>query len=516
MQQGNKKKKQREARRKAHMLGRSPQPGTNGQQQRRPPQGGVPSQPFGVQPAAPTQAHPSLHNETRPGAHRAIPQAQIQPHQAVRRTGDVGPAVGQPGTAPQAGVSVPVPFTQPTQSGQPVQARETPRETQVVDVTVVLYSSGQAPQFLAAQVEALRRQTVHARDVWVHVDGPQGHDERTLTRLRATRTPVTLGSYFRLALARNVPSQYVALLDEDTIPGPTWLERSLAALEENDDPENPSPFGAAVIACAGSQLVNDDPAQARIVGPEYPHGDDVAVDYGRQGWVFRTDFARVADSIPPAGWGSLSFSFAVGMAASSAEVPTVVLGYGRTRQTWLAEAPTQLVDDSDDVYEAYARYRQHGWDPAFIGSPEGAPAPQPIESGGALGGPEWAQPPEEEEVGNARAGIPPAVDSEGNYPPGARVTHQGQGDSAVTTVETVIPKEHSTQRTGTVERVLGPHEHAPPPVHAQTERILAQPTPPPKNQATEQVVGSSTPPPYQATERVLGAPQSAAPTTPKR
>ena len=535
--QGNQKKRQVEQRRKHFMTGGRQGALTNQQgqavAQNRVPQqtqAGRWSQPAPGQHHAPHPTMRPMASETLPGSFRPIPQAQLMPEQVIRRTGVAEIPMGQGAFVPQNGMPVSAPFTPPQESRE-VRPQQQVYETPIADITVILYSSGQSANLLAQQIEALRRQSVHAAHVWVHVDGPSGHDERTLARIPSHRTPVHFGRYFRFALARNAPTEWVAVLDEDTIPGRLWLERSLQTLLDAEDPENPSQYGRAVIACAGSQLGADDPANVLVAGPEFPTNEQLVVDYGRQGFVFHTEFARVLDSVPRAGWGTFAFAFAVSMAASSAGIPLVVLDYTRDQDSWPALRQTGLIDDNDDVYQSYQFYRQMGWEPMFLAAqrnPDGSFAQRQEPSGPAWAqqsapqqsAPAWTQP--EEQGPSMQAGIPPAVDQQGNYPPGARVTHQGHGQDGVTIVETVIPKEHSTPMTGMTERVLQPHERTPPPVSQQTERVLAPhertqlpenmrpenqrltSTAAPPSQQTERVVGASTPPPYQSTERVLG------------
>lgn len=466
-------------------------------------------------------------NETQPGVVRPVVQAQLQSHQVVRR-GDFAPSpqapIGSGAYAPRSGQEVPVPGrTMPTPAPRP--QHSVVQETPQADVTVILYSSGQGGNALALQVQALSRQSVHARHVWVHADGPSGHDERTLGRMTAHRTPVHFGRYFRMSLARNVTTRYVAILDEDTIPGRRWLERTVLALMEEDEAAGAEgqalPFGAAVLAGAGSVLASDDPADVRLVGPELPRDEPVSVDFGRQSWVFSAALARIADGIPRVGGSPVAFGFAMSAAAAAAGLPTVVLDYGVDRDDWLATAEQALVSPAQDVYAAYANYRGVGWEPSFAaqGTNPGDPpneggavveAPRPVQAeaepaaqipadqpqglpqqgassfaqglGQMTGMPVAAQ----EQPAQAQALAPQPQLGQSNpgevvagqpIPAGARVTRQGTGQDSVTTVETV----------------------------------LATPTPPPQNMSTERIVGPSQPPAQAGRETVLGQPQEGEP-----
>lgn len=454
MQQGKvSRKKQMDARRRffqsqATAGGRAPA----GQ----PPPGTTTVQQPGVAPAP----APAPVMETQPGAVPTIPAAQIQHHQARQLSGLPGsqPVGGQPVLAPQSGTQVAV-IGGPTavrdnvlQSRMP-QIPVTPRG----DVTVILYSSGEQPQLLAQQLDAIRRQTMQPGELYVHVDGSSNHDERSLMKLGTARTPMNVGRHFRLALAREAKTKYVAILEEDAIPGSRWLERAVLALTQADGEEHEA--GPAVVACSGVLQGSPDPADAHPVGPELPRGDaTLVVDFGRQGWVFAREFARVAESLLRVGSSSDSLGILLAAAAGGAGIPTVVLDYGQDRENWGTTQPKSVGLDPHDTAAAFAAYLDMGWDPSFEGrdlrhaaQPAAAPAGQPTIPGG-----EWKE--------------------------------TKLGESVVR------------------ERVLGPNEQTPNPNEGR-ETILdgGQQTPPPLSSHTEQVVAPSPPPPSAETERVVAS-----------
>lgn len=452
-------------------------------------------------------------NETQPGVIRPVVQAQLQSHQVVRR-GDFAPnpqpPVGSGAYAPRSGQEVSVPGqTMPTPIARP--QHPAVNETPQADVTVILYSSGQGGNALALQVQALSRQSVHARHVWVHADGPTGHDEKTLGRMGAHRTPIHFGRYFRMSLARNVTTKYVAILDEDTIPGRRWLERTVVALMEEDEAAAAEgqtlPFGAFVLAGSGSVLASDDPADVRLVGPELPRDAPVSVDFGRQSWVFSAGLARIADGIPRVGGSAIAFGFAMSAAAAAAGLATVVLDYGVDRDDWLASSESVLQSPAQDVYAAYANYRGVGWEPSFaaVGTSPGDPTP----AGGAVVDAVPPAAPTESAPAPASQGaaMPVTVSTQG---PGAQAIGQLTGQAAQVQQQPMvgqanpgeavrgapIPQDALVTRQGTGQDAV------------TTVETIVAPTPPPKNMATERIVGPSQPPAQSGHEFVLGQPQS--------
>lgn len=448
MQQGKSRKKQMEARRRFF----ASQAARGGQAPAAPP-------PAGTVHAPQAQPPPG----TRPGEVGSTPPPQIQSHQARTTTGiGTQPAPGQPVFAAQSGQQVavtPGPRTGLAPAPRLPQTGQVPAQPQG-EVTVVLYSSGSSAQLLSQQLQAIRRQTVQPAEIHVHVDGVHGHDEQSLMRMSAVcRTPQPMGRHFRLALAREAKTPYVLVLEEDVLPGPRWLERALEAIKAGDAED--LPFGPAVVACSGVLQGAPDPAAAHPVGPELPRNEEpIVVDYGRGGWLFATEMARIAESMPRVGSSSGSLGILLAAAAQQAGLPTVVMDYGISQEHWGSTTPQQHGVDPHDAAHAFSTYVEMGWEPEYLG--KGLP-PVPAQEAA------------------------PQQHGHGHLPPQA------------------TPREPKVTRMGgitTIERVLEPHERTPDP--SNNEQIVPD-SPPPVSARTERVVASSPPPESAKTERIVAS-----------
>lgn len=418
-------------------------------------------------PQQPAQQQPASVMETRPGQVGTIPQAQVQPHQVVRRSGLPGtqPELHEGTYAPQSGQRIPVPAHLPHEE-KIIQPRQPDVSAhQQADVTVILYSSGEAAVLLTAQLQALRRQTVQPRTVYVHADGASRHDEPTLAKLHPFRTPTRVGRQHRLAIAREVETSYVAILEEDTMPGARWLERAMQAMTDADSEEYP--YGPAVIACSGVLQGSPNPADAHIVGPQLPRGEQsMEVDFGRQGWLFAADFVRKAQGLPYEGDSSDSLGILLAAAAQDAGIPTVVLDYGVDKENWGAlGAATQGVDPYDAA-EAFQAYLAMGWEPAYHGAGLAQPKQDP------------------QSDAPTRASLPSGLQ------PGKVIERHGMG---ITTRE-FIPEQQTPAPSSKNEKILSPEEQTPPPQSASTETVMDQPSPPPESAKTEVIPEPSQPP----------------------
>jgi hypothetical protein len=368
---------------------------------------------------------------------------------------------GQSVLAPQSGTQIPViggpaPVRDNVLQSRMPQIPVTPRG----DVTVILYSSGEQPQLLAQQLDAIRRQTMQPGELYVHVDGSLNHDERSLMKLGTARTPMNVGRHFRLALAREAKTTYVAILEEDAIPGSRWLERAVLALTQADSDEHE--VGPAVVACSGILQGSPSPADAHPVGPELPRGEEtLVVDFGRQGWVFAREFARVAESLLRVGASSDSLGILIAVAASQAGIPTVVLDYGQDRENWGTIQPKSVGLDPQDTAAAFTAYLDMGWDPSYEGRDLGHLQAAPAQPAGQ-----------------------PAI-------PGGDWKETKLGESVIR--ERVLgPNEQTPNPNEGREQILGDGEQTPPPLSSHTEQIVA-PSPPPPSAQTERVVASTPP-----------------------
>ena len=86
---------------------------------------------------------------------------------------------------------------------------------------------------LKEQVEAVRNQTVSVKEIFYWQNTAPGfeYDEDTYTQLNAALSNYNYGVWARFAYALNAKSDYVCVLDDDTIPGSRWIENCLKTYE---------------------------------------------------------------------------------------------------------------------------------------------------------------------------------------------------------------------------------------------------------------------------------------------
>lgn len=103
------------------------------------------------------------------------------------------------------------------------------------DVTVIL-NGYKRPQNLKKQVDAALTQTVKVKDIfyWQNSMPNVHYDMQTSTNYCiSSYASVNFGVWARFYYALNVRTNYVCILDDDTIPGTQWIENCLNTYEKH-------------------------------------------------------------------------------------------------------------------------------------------------------------------------------------------------------------------------------------------------------------------------------------------
>jgi GT2 family glycosyltransferase len=107
------------------------------------------------------------------------------------------------------------------------------------DVSVVL-SGFRRLHYLPEQLAAVRAQTVPPAEILVWNNDPDDGTPRdgtwqiTHEGTRAAHASCNFGVWARFAYALNAKSPYVCVFDDDTVPGPRWIESCLRHMSERE------------------------------------------------------------------------------------------------------------------------------------------------------------------------------------------------------------------------------------------------------------------------------------------
>lgn len=158
----------------------------------------------------------------------------------------------------------------------------------------------------ADQLRAIQTQTHKVEDILVWENGEDAADPReSLTIIRSNKN---LGVWARFAAALNTSSDFVWVIDDDTIPGPLWLENALGTFKTS-----PGVIGSRGLRFRSqhSYTLYDE------FGPNNPSSDIQPVDIVGHNWIFPrewlglfwTEYANKFDS--PLAGEDIHLSFAV-------------------------------------------------------------------------------------------------------------------------------------------------------------------------------------------------------------
>ena len=179
-----------------------------------------------------------------------------------------------------------------------------------MSVTVVL-NCFKRPHTLKEQCEAIANQTVKNIPImiWTNYDEnsvsnyPSGVFKANISSINNTN----FGVWARFAYALNAETEYVCVIDDDTIPGSKWIENCLNTVQTH----------RGLLGCRGVRMTGDD--YKNYPGCQYQsicgNNDSVErVDIMGHSWFFeknwlRAYWAEMPQTIPKFGGEDMHFSY---------------------------------------------------------------------------------------------------------------------------------------------------------------------------------------------------------------
>jgi GT2 family glycosyltransferase/tetratricopeptide (TPR) repeat protein len=159
------------------------------------------------------------------------------------------------------------------------------------EITVIL-TTYRRPHTLVPQVEAIRRQEFPCREIWAWANQPDAEMTAALKAARPDRVVTSSdNSYFhpRFALALTAPTEYVAVFDDDAIPGQRWFANCLATMARTP----------GILGTAGVRLTAASYHGRTLHGRHAPDRETVEVDLVGHAWFLRTEWVRHLFTAPP-------------------------------------------------------------------------------------------------------------------------------------------------------------------------------------------------------------------------
>jgi hypothetical protein len=165
------------------------------------------------------------------------------------------------------------------------------------------------------QIESLRNQTIKPKQIWLWINDHEDNrdfDPTTLDVDRVFKNDFNWKFYGRFAAALLADTEYIAIYDDDTIPGDKWHENCLNTMETHE-----GILGSAGIILKSDQYINHDRC-----GWPTQNVQVTEVDLVGHAWFFKREWLRYLWQEKPVTWDNgedIQFGF---MAKVYGGIPT--------------------------------------------------------------------------------------------------------------------------------------------------------------------------------------------------
>jgi hypothetical protein len=162
------------------------------------------------------------------------------------------------------------------------------------EITVIL-NMYRRPNNMKMQISSVRKQTVQPKEIWIWKNYHEDNKEINLKEFQVDRTfdnNYNWKFYGRFAAAMLANTEYVAIFDDDTIPGSKWFENCLNTIKETN-----GILGSAGVILRSNIYMNHDRC-----GWPTQNEETTRVDLVGHGWFFRKEWLKYLWMEEPATW----------------------------------------------------------------------------------------------------------------------------------------------------------------------------------------------------------------------
>jgi len=188
------------------------------------------------------------------------------------------------------------------------------QEQKEADITVIL-NCYRRPYNLKMQIESLRNQSIKPKQIWLWINDHEDNrdfDPYTLDVDRVFKNDYNWKFYGRFAAALLADTEFIAIYDDDTVPGSRWHENCIETMKTHE-----GILGSAGIILKSQHYINHDrcgwPTQNLQV---------TEVDLVGHAWFFKREWLRYLWQEKPVTWDNgedIQFGF---MAKIHGGIPT--------------------------------------------------------------------------------------------------------------------------------------------------------------------------------------------------
>ena len=172
------------------------------------------------------------------------------------------------------------------------------------DITVIL-NCYRRPEYLERQIQAIKNQTVQPKQIWIWVNYHEDNKKVDFSRFdvdRIIKNDYNWKFYGRFAGALLADTKYIAMFDDDTIPGSKWFENCANTMKQNE----------GILGGAGVRLKNDRYYGHNRFGWSSNNEKTIEVDLVGHAWYFKREWLKYLWLEKPFTWDNgedIQFSY---------------------------------------------------------------------------------------------------------------------------------------------------------------------------------------------------------------
>lgn len=161
------------------------------------------------------------------------------------------------------------------------------------------------PHLLKQQIDAIKNQTVQSDEIWIWVNDSEenrNYDFEELKGVKVFKCDHNWKFYGRFAAAMLADTKYVAMFDDDTMPGEKWFENCTSTMKTN-----PGILGGVGCLISGNKYYGH-----QRVGWSNPNDETVEVDLVGHAWFFKREHLQYLWREKPQTWDNgedIQFSY---------------------------------------------------------------------------------------------------------------------------------------------------------------------------------------------------------------
>jgi len=165
------------------------------------------------------------------------------------------------------------------------------------DITAILTVYKRPIAYLEEQIQALKNQTIPPNDIWIWYNKPENkaHEDLTKFGLKIIYSSYNFKFHGRFALALLAKTKYVAIFDDDTIPGIKWFENCLDTIDNGYD---------GILGTTGVILNNNDSyaSNSKVGWNGHKNENVTEVDLVGHAWFLNKNYLRYLWYEEPITW----------------------------------------------------------------------------------------------------------------------------------------------------------------------------------------------------------------------